>query len=59
VTKFGKILLSFYSLLVVGMILAISCVKHKEPEMVHRSYDFPELEDEDLDDLPEDTSKDE
>tara|TARA_B100000131_G_scaffold311939_1_gene345430 strand:- start:1770 stop:1949 length:180 start_codon:yes stop_codon:yes gene_type:complete len=57
-TKFGKVLLSLYGLLVAGMILSVSCVKHKEPETTPRSYDFSELEDEDLDDLPEDTAED-
>ena len=60
VTKFGKTLLFVYSLLVTGMVLSISCVKQKEAQNPLEYKPAPavlELEDEDLDDLPEDTGE--
>ena len=60
VTYFGKTLLFVYSLLVAGMVFSISCVKQKEtqnPLEYKPSAAVFELEDEDLDDLPEDTGE--
>jgi hypothetical protein len=54
---FDKAVLSFYGLLVLAMGISVSCVKQKEPEMVIRTYDLPELDEEDIDDLPEDTAE--
>ena len=60
VTKFGKTLLFVYSALVTVMIFSLSCVKHKEAQNPLEYKPAPavlELEDEDLDDLPEDTGE--
>ena len=39
--------------------MTVGCKKKVEPEtMIPRNYDLPELEEEDLDDLPEDTGDD-
>ena len=53
-TKFGKTLVGIYILLF-GIALCISC-KKKAPELTPRVYDLPELDDEVIEDLPEDTS---
>ena len=55
-TKFGKTLTGFY-LLLLGIALSISCVKKKPPELTPRVYDLPELDDEEIEDLPEDNSE--
>ena len=39
-----------------GLFSSISCVKKKTPELTPRVYDLPELDDEVIEDLPEDTS---
>ena len=60
VTKFGKRLLFAYSLLVAGMVLSISCVKQKKVEESPKYQPDPallELDDEELEDLPEDTGE--
>ena len=53
-TKFGKTLVGVYILLF-GIALCISC-KKKAPELTPRVYDLPELDDEEIEDLPEDVS---
>jgi len=53
-TKFGKTLVGVYILLF-GIALCISC-KKKAPELTPRVYDLPELDDEEIEDLPEDSS---
>ena len=60
VTKFGRTLLFLYTVLVTGMVLSISCVKQKKPENSNQYVPPPELlelDEEELDDLPEDTGE--
>ena len=60
VTKFGKRLLFGYSLLVTGILLSMSCVKQKKIEEPLKYEPEPallELDDEELEDLPEDTGE--
>tara|TARA_B100000287_G_scaffold429553_1_gene483110 strand:+ start:3784 stop:3963 length:180 start_codon:yes stop_codon:yes gene_type:complete len=53
-TKFGKTLVGIYVLLF-GIALCISC-KKKPPELTPRVYELPDLDDEEIEDLPEDNS---
>jgi hypothetical protein len=55
-TKFDKTLVGAYILLF-GTLLCISC-KKKAPELTPRVYILPDLDDEVIEDLPEDTSGD-
>ena len=57
VTKFGKTLVGIYILLF-GIALCISC-KKKAPELTPKVYVIPDLDDEEIEDLPENTSGDE
>ena len=60
VTKFGKTLLSIYCLFVAGILLSMSCVKQKNVEEPLKYEPDPallELDDEELEDLPEDTGE--
>ena len=53
-TKFGKAVVATY-VLFFGIALCISC-KKKAPELTPRVYDLPELDDEEIEDLPEEAS---
>ena len=55
-TKFGRTLVGVYFLLL-GTAVSVSCAKKKTPELTPRVYELPELDDEELEDLPEDASK--
>lgn len=55
-TKFGKTLVGIYILLL-GIGFSISCAKKKTPELTPRVYDLPELDDEEIEDLPENNSE--
>ena len=56
-TKFGKTLIGVYVLLF-GIFICISC-KKKVPELTPKVYVLPDLDDEEIEDLPENTSGDE
>ena len=53
--KINKIIIGIYGLSF-GLLSTTSCVKKKTPELAPRAYDLPELDDEVIEDLPEDTS---
>ena len=55
-TNFGKLSLVIYVLLL-GLTLPLACVKQKKPDVTPRVYDFPDLNDEEIEDLPEDTAE--
>lgn len=55
-TKFGKLSLTFYILLL-SVALPLACVKQKKPDVVPRIHEMPELDDEEIEDLPEDTAE--